>query len=230
MAIEYFCCYHSYGKKCGKLTDEELGRLFRALMKYSETGERETLGGLESIAFDFIADDIDRAKAAYAEKCRKNRENGALGGRTGRSGGPRLGADAPQTKDKDETKDEGKDEDKDKDKGEAGGGSPGGEETPAGGFVPPTLEEVRSYVAERNSPVEPREFIDFYEAKGWMMGRSPMRDWKAACRSAEKWERWGRPAGRPGAEPPGSMQPSAKRIRENAEWLDRFLAEQAGGA
>lgn len=60
MAIEYFCCYHSYRKKCEKLTDQELGRLFRALLMYSETGERQELAGRESIAFDFIADDIDR--------------------------------------------------------------------------------------------------------------------------------------------------------------------------
>ena len=75
MAIEYFCCYHSYLKKCEKLTDQELGRLFRALMKYSETGERQELAGRESIAFDFIADDIDRAKQAYDDRCKTNREN-----------------------------------------------------------------------------------------------------------------------------------------------------------
>ena len=71
MAIEYFCCYHSYKKKCEKLTDQELGRLFRALMEFSETGGRQELAGRESIAFDFIADDIERAKAAYEAKCKK---------------------------------------------------------------------------------------------------------------------------------------------------------------
>jgi hypothetical protein len=57
-------------------------------------------------------------------------------------------------------------------------------------FVPPTLAEVQSYVAERHSPVDPQGFIDFYAAKGWMVGRAPMKDWKAACRNAESWERW----------------------------------------
>lgn len=47
-------------------------------------------------------------------------------------------------------------------------------------------------MAERHSPVDPQEFIDFYESKGWMVGKTPMKDWKAACRNAEKWERWGR--------------------------------------
>lgn len=59
-------------------------------------------------------------------------------------------------------------------------------------FTPPTLAEVQSYVAERHSAVDPQSFIDFYEAKGWMVGKTPMKDWKAACRNAEKWERWNR--------------------------------------
>ena len=57
-------------------------------------------------------------------------------------------------------------------------------------FTPPTLEEVTAYIAERHSPVDPQGFIDFYEAKGWKVGKVSMKDWKAACRNAECWERW----------------------------------------
>lgn len=57
-------------------------------------------------------------------------------------------------------------------------------------FVPPTLQEVAAYVKERGSKVDPQGFIDFYASKGWLVGKSPMKDWKAACRNAEKWERW----------------------------------------
>ena len=59
-------------------------------------------------------------------------------------------------------------------------------------FTPPTLAEVQTYVLERQSPVDPQGFIDFYESKGWLVGKTPMKDWKAACRNAEKWERWNR--------------------------------------
>ena len=59
-------------------------------------------------------------------------------------------------------------------------------------FNPPTLAEVQAYVLERQSPVDPQGFIDFYESKGWLVGKTPMKDWKAACRNAEKWERWNR--------------------------------------
>ena len=174
MAIEYFCCYHSYRKKCEKLTDQELGRLFRSLLIYSETGERQELAGRESIAFDFIADDIDRAKEAYEEKCRKNRENGARANGTERY---RTVPNGTQSKDKDKNKN--------KDNPLKGGDA-------RARFTPPTLAEVQSYVAERHSPVDPQEFIDFYSSKGWMVGKTPMKDWKAACRNAEKWDRWNR--------------------------------------
>lgn len=60
-------------------------------------------------------------------------------------------------------------------------------------FVPPSLDEVTAYVAERKSPVIPQEFIDHYQSKGWMVGRNKMKDWRAACRNAEKWERWNMP-------------------------------------
>lgn len=67
---------------------------------------------------------------------------------------------------------------------------PKGINTPQKRFVPPTLEEVAAYVKERGSRVDPQGFIDFYAMKGWMVGKTPMKDWKAACRNAEHWSRW----------------------------------------
>ena len=52
-------------------------------------------------------------------------------------------------------------------------------------FVPPTPDEVRSYCTERNNSVDASRFVDFYEAKGWMVGKNKMKDWKAAVRT---WE------------------------------------------
>ena len=76
MAMEYFPWYDSYYTKTAKLSDQELGRLVRALMKFKVTGEHEQLAGRESVAYDFIVDDITRACNAYDTKCRKMRENG----------------------------------------------------------------------------------------------------------------------------------------------------------
>ena len=106
MALEYFPCYHSYRKKLAKLSDQEVGRLFRALLEYSELGETQELTGRESVAFDFIADDIDRAKVSYEEKCEKNRKNGRKGASATER--PPTPANAPQTKTKSETKSKSK--------------------------------------------------------------------------------------------------------------------------
>ena len=53
-------------------------------------------------------------------------------------------------------------------------------------FSPPTIKEVTDYCHERGNNVDPQRFIDFYSAKGWMIGRNKMKDWKAAVRN---WER-----------------------------------------
>jgi len=53
-------------------------------------------------------------------------------------------------------------------------------------FIPPTVEEVREYCRERNNNIDPAEFIDFYESKGWMIGSNKMKDWRASIRT---WER-----------------------------------------
>ena len=56
----------------------------------------------------------------------------------------------------------------------------------SGVFVPPTVEEAQAYIAEQGYSVDAERFVDFYTAKGWFVGKSPMKDWKAAVRT---WER-----------------------------------------
>lgn len=53
-------------------------------------------------------------------------------------------------------------------------------------FKKPTLEEVENYCEERSNGINAQSFIDFYESKGWMIGKNKMKDWKAAVRN---WER-----------------------------------------
>jgi DNA-binding transcriptional MerR regulator len=52
-------------------------------------------------------------------------------------------------------------------------------------FIVPTLQEVSAYCQERNNNVDSQKFFDFYESKGWMVGKNKMKDWKAAVRT---WE------------------------------------------
>lgn len=52
-------------------------------------------------------------------------------------------------------------------------------------FVPPTVEEVAQYIAEKGYTFDAETFVAFYESKGWVVGKAKMKDWKACCRT---WE------------------------------------------
>jgi len=62
-------------------------------------------------------------------------------------------------------------------------------------FVPPTLEEVEAYCRERDNNIDAEAFLDFYESKGWMIGKNHMKDWKAAVRTWEKSRKEGTSGG-----------------------------------
>ena len=53
-------------------------------------------------------------------------------------------------------------------------------------FTPPTVDEVDAYCKERGNGVDAQKFVDFYDSKGWMVGKNSMKDWKAAVRTWEK--------------------------------------------
>ena len=55
--------------------------------------------------------------------------------------------------------------------------------------IPKNLEllGVKVYFAEINCPPEEAErFFDYYESKGWVVGKAPMKSWRAAARN---WKR-----------------------------------------
>jgi hypothetical protein len=52
-------------------------------------------------------------------------------------------------------------------------------------FQKPTIEQVEEYMKERGMSNYASRFHNFYESKGWMVGKNKMKDWKAAVRN---WE------------------------------------------
>ena len=56
-------------------------------------------------------------------------------------------------------------------------------------FQKPSLEDVRAYCISRSNKVDPEQFFNFYESKGWIIGKSHMKDWRAAVRTWEKREK-----------------------------------------
>lgn len=54
-------------------------------------------------------------------------------------------------------------------------------------FIPPTLEEIRSYIDEMGYGLDPEEFLDANEQTGWKMKNGQqVRDWKARLRTFER--------------------------------------------
>ena len=50
-------------------------------------------------------------------------------------------------------------------------------------FVKPTVEQIDDYIREKELDFDAEKFYDYYESKGWMIGKNHMKDWKAACRT-----------------------------------------------
>lgn len=53
-------------------------------------------------------------------------------------------------------------------------------------FKKPTLEEIKAYCDERKNGIDPERFYDFYESKGWMVGKNKMKDFRACIRTWEQ--------------------------------------------
>ena len=53
-------------------------------------------------------------------------------------------------------------------------------------FSPPSVEDVAAYCQERKNDIDADAFVDYYSARNWTMGKTKMKDWKAAVRT---WER-----------------------------------------
>jgi hypothetical protein len=56
--------------------------------------------------------------------------------------------------------------------------------SPSKRFTPPTASEASDYFSERGAdPAEAERFVDFYESKGWLVGKAKMKCWKSAVRN-----------------------------------------------
>ena len=47
-------------------------------------------------------------------------------------------------------------------------------------FIKPTIEEINQYCIEKCYNIDAEKFYNFYEAKGWMIGKNKMKNWKSA--------------------------------------------------
>lgn len=86
-------------------------------------------------------------------------------------------------------------------------------------FTPPSLEDVKKYCQERKNTVDAERFVNFYTAKGWMVGKNKMKDWKAAVRT---WEQ--NNFDNKQSLPPKPTQPKPDPMKSVVDKYNPFLA------
>lgn len=192
-----FVVYDNWSTLLCGLPDEEAGKLIKAICAYK-------LGILEGIddpvtaaMFNMIKDKLDADAESYNETCKARAESGKRGAekRWGNSNSKQnianaINAMANDSKPKQSMADNDTDTDNDTDKDiKEKESKKKSADKPHRSFTPPTLEEVRSYCNERRNGVDAQHFMDFYESKGWFIGKNKMKDWKAAVRTWEQRSR-----------------------------------------
>lgn len=70
--------------------------------------------------------------------------------------------------------------------------------------IPPTAEQVAKYSSHLGTEIDGNAFCDFYESKGWVIGRTKMKDWQASTRRAIKEGYFKLTKSKPNGSSPGS--------------------------
>lgn len=186
-----------------RLNLNEKGQLFEAILDYAESGIEPELDGALGIAWDFIQPRIDLDSEQYELKVEGSqyaafsRERKKLGLEPisrdewrSMTDIERCSATSSDENDAPETSGDIKRYPNSNSKSKSNPNNlkrEAADKPPrASRFTPPTVDEVRAYCQERGNSVDPERFVDFYASKGWLVGKTRMKDWRAAVRS---WER-----------------------------------------
>lgn len=96
-------------------------------------------------------------------------------------------------------------------------------------FTPPSPKEVTEYVATEQLCIDPIVFITHYQSVGWRVGKSQMKDWRAAARGWHQREEKRHASNQPGRSARADTS-AAGRVRANVKReLDTLAAARAGG-
>ena len=150
-----------------EMSDEQAGVLFKAIKDY-QNGLIPNLDFGLRMAFIPFENQFKRDAESYDKVCLKNKENGSKGGRPKK---PTITQETQVVISKPKKADSDNDSDSDNNKNI---------------FKQPTIEQVKEYCLERNKGVDPDRWFDFYVSKGWLVGKTKMKDWKASVRTWEK--------------------------------------------
>lgn len=190
--MESYVFYKSFHEAMKGLSDEQYGKIMRIINEYSLDGvEPEINDVIVNMAFQLIKPQIDANT--------RRRENGKKGGDFGKMGGrPKktpMGLEKNEIKTPNVNINENANENSNVNDNENVNDNANAEsdhkdtekqQGKSSRFQKPTLEEVQSYIREKHLSFSAQRFFDYYESKGWTIGKSPMKNWKAACGT---WER-----------------------------------------
>ena len=213
--VTYIKIFVDYLDAIEPLGDAERGRLFTSLLTYARTGEAPQLGGNERFLFPMMRAQLDRDIAAMAgvSEARSKAAKASKNSKCEQMQQMQANAANADKSSKD------KDKDKDKDDDKKGNGAREAR------FTPPSVEEVAAYCRERGNGVDASRFVDFYSSKGWMVGKTKMKDWQAAVRN---WERNSDAKATPAKKPGYNVQHHDGDLSDlQKAAIQRMLGEEA---
>lgn len=147
---------------------ETLKKVLLRMFDYAATGEYPNdLNELENIAFCGLKNGAELARSHFFNNSKKGRET----------------ANARWHKDTPETPQKAKEEPKPIEPIES---TTKAEKPKKTVFKPPTVEEVKAYCDSRNNGIDAENFVAFYTAKNWFIGKNKMTNWKMAVITWEK--------------------------------------------
>ena len=217
-----FTFFSSYFDAISLLPDSEQLRCYQAICSYALTGEMPDIDGVAGAVFLMAKPTVDKCnmRASLGSKggiARSKAEANVKQNASKTEANSKQTSSKPQTNAKQTSSDIDIEIDIEKeiDIDNTISGDRGVGEEPKKRFKPPTLDEVRAYCQERHNSVDPEQFINFYTSKGWMVGKNPMKDWKAAVRT---WERQSHNIGR-----------RTSSSMNNSDYLDEILLREING-
>ncbi len=71
-------------------------------------------------------------------------------------------------------------------------------------FVKPTLDEIKSHIAEKGLDIDAEMFYTYYESVGWMIGKKHMKNWRMAIMTWVRRQRGDWDYGKRNTEPAAS--------------------------
>ncbi len=196
MAMRFVKLFYDFLDDVEMLEMEERGRLVTAMLLHArgEAVPDGLLAGNERFLFPAFRAQLDRDAEAYRRRVETSRKSAMKRWRPDGDpdedpdGGEPMPTHANAYKTRNRTMKKEKEQEEEKEEGE---GEEEDKASRAPGFAPPTLREVVDYCRERGLNVDGDHFWRYYQANGWVAGRSPIVDWRAKLHDWEVNQRGG---------------------------------------